>query len=481
MRLATKVAYNTIVQIASKVVSTVLGLIAVAVMARYLGQVGFGQYTTIMTFLSFFAIIADLGLTLVTVQLIARPGADEKKILGNLLGLRLLTAIFFLALASLAVLFFPYPGIIKLGVALTAVSFLGTALNQIFVGLFQKYLRLDKISIAEVANRVVLLGAIIVAARLDYGLVGVLWATVFSSVAGLVLHYLFSRPFVRVRLEWDFAYWGVILRHSWPLAITIFFNMIYLRSDILLLSLIPRNTDIGLIAEVGLYGAAYKVLDVVIAFPFMFAGIILPIMTARWAENNFEGFKKVLQKSFDIMVILALPLMVGTQFVAEPAMALVAGDEFLPSAPILRILILAAGFVFLGSMFAHAVIAIDRQRKIIGAYAFTAVTALAGYFIFIPRFSYFGAAWVTIYSEAFIAFASLYIVWKYTGFRPRLSIILKSAAAAGLMALALHLSVSYLAAGLFARIILAAIVYAAGLYAFRGLRREDFLSLLNKG
>jgi O-antigen/teichoic acid export membrane protein len=49
-----------------------------------LGQTGFGQYTTITTFLSIFAILADFGLTLVTAQMISQPNIDEKKILNNL-------------------------------------------------------------------------------------------------------------------------------------------------------------------------------------------------------------------------------------------------------------------------------------------------------------------------------------------------------------------------------------------------------------
>ncbi|MBI4812347.1 oligosaccharide flippase family protein [Candidatus Falkowbacteria bacterium] len=64
MTLSARIAYNTIIQIAGKIISTALGLIAVAIMTRHLGTLGFGQYTTIITFLSFFGIIADLGLTL---------------------------------------------------------------------------------------------------------------------------------------------------------------------------------------------------------------------------------------------------------------------------------------------------------------------------------------------------------------------------------------------------------------------------------
>ncbi|RLC38426.1 hypothetical protein DRH27_02310, partial [Candidatus Falkowbacteria bacterium] len=384
MRLSTKIAYNTIVQFASKIISTALGLIAIALTARYLGQIGFGEYTTAFTFISFFAIAADLGLTLITVQLISPKEADQDKILGNLLALRLVSAIIFLGLAPLSVLFFPYSAEIKIAVAILAFSFLFTSLNQILVGLFQKHLRMDKVSIAEVASRLVLIAATFWAIKADKGLGGIMTAAVLSSVASFIIHYIFSFNFASIKLRFDFSYWKKIISRSWPLAITIVFNLIYLKTDTLLLSIIKRPSKIGIMAEVGIYGAAYKVIDVLITFPFMFAGIILPILTTRWAEGREADFKKVLQKSFDVMAMLAIPLIIGTQFVAKDIMALVAGEEFGASGPVLRILIGAAALIFLGVMFSHAIIAINKQRQIIWAYIFTAVSSVVGYIIIIP-------------------------------------------------------------------------------------------------
>jgi O-antigen/teichoic acid export membrane protein len=69
MGLAKKVAHNTLVQIIGKLISTGLGLFSLALITRSIGTAGFGEYTTIYTFLTFFAVIADLGLTLITVQM----------------------------------------------------------------------------------------------------------------------------------------------------------------------------------------------------------------------------------------------------------------------------------------------------------------------------------------------------------------------------------------------------------------------------
>ncbi|MCK5510918.1 flippase [Candidatus Parcubacteria bacterium] len=480
MRLSTKVAYNTIIQIISKVFSIILGLISIAIITRHLGQNGFGQYTTIITFLSFFGIIADLGLTLVTIQIISKPGINQDKALGNLLGLRLVSALIFLGLAPIIVLLFPYSAEVKTGVAIASFSFLFIALNQVLVGLFQKKLRMDKVSIAEIVSRLFLLLGIIIAVKFNYGLQGILAATVFSSLVSFLLHFIFSKKFATIKLKFDLIYWQEIIKKSWPLAITITLNLIYLKSDTLFLSVIPRDSDIGIIAEVGIYGAAYKVIDVLITIPFMFAGIILPIMAKNWLAGKKDVFAAILQKSFDVLVMLALPIAVGVQFVAEDVMVIVAGNDFLASGPILKILIFAAAAIFLGNMFAHAVIAINKQKKVIKAYIFVAITSVIAYLIVIPNFSYMGAAWVTIYSEFAIAMASFWIVWKYTRFIPNFTVFIKSAIACLIMALAMIILNNAGINNLIIIILSAVFVYFASLYFLKVLSKQDVLDLLNK-
>jgi O-antigen/teichoic acid export membrane protein len=246
------------------------------------------------------------------------------------------------------------------------------------------------------------------------------------------------------------------------------------------LSIIPRPSEIGIIAEVGLYGAAYKVIDVLITLPFMFAGIILPILTARYAGGLREEFKDIYQKSFDAMVLFAIPMMVGTYFIATQTMSLVAGQKFAASGPILSILIIAAGAVFIGSIPAHAVIAIDKQKKIIGAYFFVALTSILGYALLIPRFSYFGAAWVTIYSEVIIALASVWLVYRYTQYLPSFKVFIKSILASIIMIIAIIYYPKLLSESIWATVIIGMLSYTLGIIIVKGIKKEDFNILLNR-
>lgn len=479
MRTSTKIAYNTIIQIINKVIVTAIGLLVVGVVTRNLGIEGYGTYTTIITFLSFFGIMADLGLTLVSSQLLSNEEHNEKRVLGNLLAFRLFSALIFLGLAPLTVLFFPYSFEIKIGVLINVSTFLFVALNQVMIGFFQKRLRMDKVAISEIVSKIVLILSIVIAFKNNLGLYGVLYATVFSSFVSFIINFYYSKKIIPYRLHFDRDIWKKIMKLSWPLAITTSLNLIYLKSDTLLLSITPRESEIGIIAEVGIYGAAYKVIDVIVTFPFMFAGIILPVITKYWAEGNKEKLKTTIQKSFDMMMILALPIVIGTQFISKEIMIFVAGQDFILSGPILQLLIIACGLIFFGIIPTHALVAIAKQKDLIPFYVFTAITSLLGYLLLIPIISYFGAAVMTIYSETVVALTALYLTKKHLNFSPSFKTSFKAFASSLLMGVVIFLGLNF-SNNLFFIISLAIISYLIILYITKTIKKEDILVLLNK-
>lgn len=411
MRLGLKVIYNTLAQFSGKAVSTVLGLWAVGIMTRYLGQSGFGEYTTVITFASIFAIIADLGLTLVTSQMINRHDAKLDQVLGNLLGFRLLSAVVIIGLAPLLVWFLPYPQTIKLGVVIVSGSYLFFSFNQVFVGLFQKELKTHLMAVAEVLSRLMLIAGVWLSAFLNWGLNGMLLSMVAANLFSFALHFIFSSKIIRVVWRFDWLYWRIILDKSWPLLLTIVLNLIYLKADIFILSLMKSQ------AEVGLYGAAYKVIDVLVTLPFMLAGLILPLLVKHWSAGLKERFTFVAQKFLDVTAIVAAPLLIGGYCLADAGMVLIAGENFMVSGQILKILLPAVTAVFFSCFFTHLMISFEAQKKLIKFYLLTALTALPVYLFLIDRWSYFGAAWGTVYSEILILICAMWAVWRYSHLR----------------------------------------------------------------
>jgi O-antigen/teichoic acid export membrane protein len=422
------IAKNTIVQAVGRTIGTVLGLLTLGVMTRYLGAGGYGAFTTVTSFLQFFGILVDFGLSLTTVAMLSEAGVDRDKVSANIFTLRVVSAAIFFALAPIVVLLFPYPGEIKAGVGIAAASFFFLAVNQVLTSVLQKELRMARSAVAEVLGRLGLfLGAWYVA-REDMGLGWMLAALVLGNLLTAFWNWLLVRKLVDLSWRFDWPVWRDIADRSWPIALSITFNLIYLKGDVIILSLTRAQE------EVGIYGAAYKILDVLTVIPIMFMGLVLPLLVKARAEGKPNDWNRIMQKSFDFMAVLAMPLIAGALVVGRELMVLFAGDGFAESGPLLVILIIACAAVFFGSMFGHAVIAVKQQKKMVWGYAIDAVLATALYLAVIPAYGPTGAAWVTVFAEVFIACATYYMIWRTTSFVPSFRTFLRAAVAGLFMA-----------------------------------------------
>ena len=96
---AKRIAQNTLIQVIGKALTIAIALFGFGLMARYLGQDGYGDFATIYAFLSIFGILVDLGLQMTTTQLISDPAENESQILSNALTMRLAASLIFLIIA----------------------------------------------------------------------------------------------------------------------------------------------------------------------------------------------------------------------------------------------------------------------------------------------------------------------------------------------------------------------------------------------
>lgn len=459
MTYAARVARNTIIQVVGKFAGTLLGFAVVAILTRALGQGGYGQYTTVFAYLGFFSVVADLGLYLVAVRELNQSREEPGKIIGNILGLRAVSAAFLLGLGVAIAAFFPYPPAVRQAIALGSLAFFFVAFNQIFVGVFQTHLVMHRLVAGELVGRILLLGGVLVVAHSGAGLLAIVGSVVLGSFANLLVTFAFARQLVPIRFRFDFQYWRRILIITLPLAISVILNLIYFRIDTIFLSLFrPAET-------VGLYGASYKVLEILVTFPNMFVGLILPALSAS-AFVDPERFRIVFQRSFDLLVLSALPILVGGWFVAEPLMRLIGGDAFTPAAPYFRLLLVAVVFLYFGSLSGHTIVAIHKQRQMVWGYLSVALLGVALYLILIPPFGAVGAAIGTIATEGTIMLIGYAMVLRTM----RFPIGLGAAGKAILGSAALVISqLVLMGSPLLVRILVGIAVYAAALFLLRAV------------
>lgn len=428
-----KIAQNTILQYISKILSTILGLVSIAFVTRYLGSTGFGHYSTIMGYLVIFATISDLGLTLTLPQMLGNSQWDDKTIISNIFTMRILSISVFLIVACIIIFLLPYDPIVKTGTVVTTLSFFFMAVAPAFVGYYQKTLKMIYPALGEVFNRVVLIIGIFLTIYFDWGIYGILIAVIFSNLTHFLIVYFPTRKFFRTTLAFDKIVWREAWQKTWPIALSITFNLLYLRLDTPILALF-RDAD-----EVGLYGSAYKVIDVLTSFPFIFAGLLLPLLSRFWQSENYERFKELVQHGFDSMSMLAFPIIVGVMFVANDAMEFIAGAEFRQAGSILKLLIWAQALIILNVVFAHAIVAFNAQKKTIWAYAVSAFVGIICYLVLIPKYGAIGAAITTLITEALVALLVFGLYLHYSKIKPSFKKWVPTIVSSGIMGAALWL------------------------------------------
>jgi len=387
------IAKNTSVQIIGKITSTALGLIGLGMMTRYLGPEKFGWYITTMSFLQFIGILIDFGLIPVTAQMLSEPAHDKNYLFRNLIGFRLVSAIIFLGLAPLLALLFPYPPQVKIAIVISTLTFLSVAMNQVFIGLYQNKLQMHLSAIGENIGRIVFTVGLWLCIKNQASFLTVMWVVVLNSAVYTLSMWYTAKKFTTITPAFNWPIWKDIMIKMWPIAISVIFNVVYLRGDTVLLSLFKSQH------EVGVYGAAYRVIDILAQTSMMLMGVMLPLLTYYWSRNLKANFRKFYQQAFDGMMLFAIPLTIGTIILADKGMNLVA-PEYNAGAP-LKILALAVFGVYLGSVFGHTAVAINKQKQTIWIYVSDAILTLAGYLYFIPKFGMYGAAWMTVFSEIY--------------------------------------------------------------------------------
>jgi O-antigen/teichoic acid export membrane protein len=496
MGLRQNIARNTAIQTAGKVLGVGLSLVAAGMVFRLLGDAGFGKYTTIMGFLQIFGTLMDFGLYITLVKRMSDTHERSSPVVNTIFTMRVVSGVLFLGSAPLVALlinqFTPiYSSEIIYGMVLSLAFFFFISLNQLLSVVFQKQLQSGWIAVGEFIGKVVLLGATAFVVWLGWGLNAVLLTMVLSSGVNCLILFCASRQYMRLRLAWDRALVKDIFRDTWPIAISIVFVQLYFKGDIIFLSFFHTSE-----AAVGWYGAPYKILEVLITFPAMFVGLALPILTNAWKEKQLTRFQDLVQKSFDALVLIAVPLVGGTIALAPQIMQVLAGKDFANSTTVLRILVLATAIIFIGTLFGYLIVAVDKQRTMIWGYGFVAATAIAFYLLAIPRFSIIGAAWVTVYSELMVLVISMVVVLRTARIRLRAMTLMKSAAAAlGMYAVLLGIlnSVTTVLDGLVGNwsssvqagfhlavlVPFGAAIYAVLLVLLRGIRISEIKDLLH--
>ncbi|HEY7790811.1 MAG TPA: flippase [Vicinamibacterales bacterium] len=348
--------------------------------ARYLGTFEFGQLALALALFYTFQMLAAAGLKTLIIREVARDRARSSLYLIN--GAVILVATTLLSLASLFVFvtLMGYSRSTASLILLLALGLVPVAFTTLFEALFQAWERMHFIAIANIPASILKASvAFVVLARggrlFTLAVVILLTQAAVAAVEWQFLTRYVVRAHARIDLRWSLR----MLRASAPFLGIDVTNAAYSSIQIVLLSVLAGETDVGL------YGAASQVL---VPIGLLFQSLtqtLFPVMCRRF-EVDCRELKQLAERALVWLLAAAIPASLVLFIFADRVLALLYGaHKFHGAAPVLRILVWSLIFTATTHALGQVLLAGRREVITLRIVAVNAVVSLTLGLVLIER------------------------------------------------------------------------------------------------
>lgn len=391
-----KIGFNTFIQIFGKAISIILSFISVGLLTRYLGQEGFGNFTLVFVYLSFFGVLANFGLQLTMVRDLAKKDKLPKEIYGTFFWLKIFLVVFAAILAIISLVFFPYSRFLKIGIIIASIGVAVGTLNSYGTVIFQANLRLDLVTLLDVLIKIVTVECIVLFVWLGLGFYSILNTILIGNLAGTVLIIFLLKKFIPFNLKFSFNLVKKIIKKSIPIGFTSLFALAYFKVDTLLLSVI-RGT-----VEVGIYGLAYKVIENLLVLWAFYMATVYPLLSSLLNNKREKDTKRLWRQSLKIALFSSGVIIIFGFIFAPFVIQVLGGEKFSASIRVLRILLFSLPLCYLNNLFYHTFLLKEKIKFPLIAIGTSAIVNLVLNLIFIPRFGYIAATFNFLITQAYL-------------------------------------------------------------------------------
>lgn len=470
-RIAKNTAYLTIAFTAQKILSFVY----FAFIARFIGndETGIGKYVFALSFTTIFGMFIDFGMQPVLIREIAREKAKAKSFLSVNLTAKIILGFLAYAAAVIAIGISGKDSLTRELVALTGIIMILDSLSLSLFAVFRGFQDLRYEAIATVAGKIIAIAVGAAALYLGFGLRMLIVSVLCSSsfIFAFALYNVIKKLHIVPRIYFDWALFKKIIVMAIPFGIAGFLVNFYGYFDTVLLSFLAGDR------YVGWYSVANKLTNALQFMPAAFMAAAFPALSAYYASSK-ELFARTFERAMFYLMILALPVSVGSVLLAGPIISKVYGPVFEASIPALQILMLGLPFLFLNFPVGYLLNAANRQTINTINIAIVLGINIVLNFILIPKWNFIGASIASLTSTIILFSLGLWQVGRVIDYQKRLllKVLAKVMASTGIMAAVIivweNVGINRLTE-LASVIIIALIVYSGALLLLGGMNKQD--------
>ncbi len=390
-----QLAKNAVLNSAKTVLSILFPLITYPYVSRVLGAENLGIYNFSFSFLSYFLLIANLGVSTYGIREGTKLRYDKTKFeqfFSEIFSINIISTI--LSYILLVTCLFAIPSIsdYKYSILTLSIEILFATLGVSWV--CNVYEDFFAIAVRTIGMQVVSLALIFIFVRSKYDLYKYLVALLVSNSGANFLNFFYIRnKYTRFRFTFDINWREhlkpILIIFSTTIAVTV-----YVSSDTTMLGVMTNNF------EVGLYGTAVKIYTIIKNVLAAVLMVMIPQFTLMFSNGAFDRANHFFSKVFNILTLLMLPICVGLFALSDDIVLLISGVEFAGAAKPLRLLSIAITFSLYSYMYTQCVlIPAKKERIVFKATAISALTNIILNLILIPLWGICAAAFTTIIAE----------------------------------------------------------------------------------
>lgn len=421
VRVKKSVTRNAVLNIVKTVMSLAFPLITFPYSTRVLGLTAVGKYNFASSVVSYFSMLAALGVTMYAVREGSRYRDDPEKtsqFCNEVFSINIYSMLLTLLLLFLSILFI---GKLQNYTVLLLIFSVRIVLNTINVNwIYSIFEDFTFPTITAALMEIISISVMLLFVHSPEDLfIYAISAVIAYNGSGLLM-FLYVRKYVDLHFIWK-----PTLIHLKPIMIIFFLELgmsVYVDSDIILVGWIDGDDATGLYSTAS---TIYKILKQVLNALNM---VVLPRIayhvgqeTFCRSENNEAGYTEHHQQAENLgsllvntTITLALPMMTGIYILAEPIVTLVAGEAFHDAYQPLQLLSIALLFAVLATFYGQSVLTAYKQEKaFMRATIISALVNIVLNLILIPRYHVNAAACTTILAEFIMVIMTYAAARKY--------------------------------------------------------------------
>jgi len=386
------------------ILGKVLSFIQFIVLVRIFPPNIFGIYSLSWAHLGMFLPMVDFGTT--NFGIINLP--QEKKIsFSDILSLRFYLSILVFFLSIFSALLLPYSLTTKIAIFLVSfVSFQASFFGSLLIKLTNEE-KIYLLSVISFLFQLLITATITVVSFLFKNIIyvfGVIF--VFYLIYGLGCFFYLKSKENNFRLKFNWPKFKTILSYSFFYLLISIFARWYSRIDVFLLNFL-KNEE-----AVGIYSSAYKFLEALMFMVTAYNLSSLPMLVNFYKNNRPDLIKLKIKKDFLFLLVIGGGISVIFYFFSPIFLPLVFKNKYMLAIPILKIIIFSLPLILLTSIFLNFFYTIKKIHYVLGLMIFQLFFNFLLNWIFIPKYSYFASAYISLIGEVINLLACLYFYKK---------------------------------------------------------------------